>query len=383
MRAAISHVGAIASEKTNEEGVARVLWKPSKAGLYNVTVVFEGDDSYAPARVSKTVKVSSFSTKLLLDVKENVKVDEEVKVTVSLLAGSKPLSGKRVWVYVNGTLLGGGLTSDGKCAFTWRPHLAGLYKLYATFKGDKVYSSCFSEKVVRVSKWPVDMTVKGPQEVRINQTCSYLVTLTDEEGKPVAGVRVLARSPVIRGKVKETLTGEDGKALFRVIFTEKGVFVVIFEFQGNRKFSGARTSFRVRVLASNLTGEPLSQETFVPRVNRSLSKFKEEAYNLTSLSTLKTLKTLNATSREEVKAKDNVSSYLATFGGGEKTRVPHPTVEGERGRLTLPFRDLKSLLVLFTPLAILLLLLPFVVKRRERGKEEGEILPAFTGGAGG
>ncbi|MBD8606466.1 Ig-like domain repeat protein [Aeromicrobium sp. CFBP 8757] len=108
------------------------------AGLYAVTVTYNGDGSTSPSSAAGSLSISKASSAASLKLsKKSIKASKKVKATVTVkIAGSALKAGGKVTLKAGSKTVGKGTVKNGKATITLKKLKKGSYKIKATFAGD-------------------------------------------------------------------------------------------------------------------------------------------------------------------------------------------------------------------------------------------------------
>ncbi|WP_297465089.1 DUF4129 domain-containing protein [Thermococcus sp.] len=139
-----------------------------------------------------------------------------------------PLAGRRITVG-NATLLTG---SDGGFWRVYFSPVATSFRVLLRFNGDSIHAGTARKVTVKFERYPVSITLEGPQEVVLGKAATF--TGTVEPSLPV--------EVYVNGTRYATLTPENGTFSFRLRPNGTGEFEVYAAFPGNERYEKARSN---------------------------------------------------------------------------------------------------------------------------------------------
>ncbi|KZX15393.1 Ig-like domain-containing protein [Methanobrevibacter filiformis] len=151
----------VGTNKTDQFGIARLQYKPTINGSFNVKAIFEEDGSYGESDDSTLVVLSSLNTResqnktqlSILKVK-NVVYGELTVLKANLTnENGKAIPSKTISFYVNNKLVGTNKTnSKGIAIYKYKVKKTGTLKIKATFAGNANYIKSTDEDKLTVPK---------------------------------------------------------------------------------------------------------------------------------------------------------------------------------------------------------------------------------------
>ncbi|WP_067260195.1 right-handed parallel beta-helix repeat-containing protein [Methanobrevibacter cuticularis] len=130
----------IGTNKTNENGIAKYYYTPTKSGIFNFLVKFNEDSDYATSNASSNITIAEQNPKLEV-YKTEGKIGEVLKLKAKLVdENGKPLKDKTVYFYLNGKLIGFSKTNDeGIATLSYIATKTGTFVLSAKFTEESKY----------------------------------------------------------------------------------------------------------------------------------------------------------------------------------------------------------------------------------------------------
>ena len=144
----VSFNGQITNLTTDKNGKATLNVTSSTAGTYYATVSFVGDHDYKANIVSSKVTVNAKPVPVVVKVtptltvkKATLKVKKAKKISVTLKASGKALSGKVVTIKVNGKTFKAKTSSKGIASISVKITKKGKFTAKVSFAGDSSYNA--------------------------------------------------------------------------------------------------------------------------------------------------------------------------------------------------------------------------------------------------
>lgn len=171
----------IGTALTNSEGIATLIYTLNSCGSYNLSAEFSDNIDYNSSSDKKSWIVQTIPTKLILKSLKSYKGDKvKLQATLMNTVNNVPLSGRTVYFYVNGNLVGSGITnSSGVASYLYLvKYCSGTYSLKAEYKKDNLYGGSTNNTYLNIQKIPTK-TVTNSASAKINSRIKLMATLTN------------------------------------------------------------------------------------------------------------------------------------------------------------------------------------------------------------
>ena len=185
-------------------GTASITVPELEYGEHNITVLYSGDDNYAPINY----KTSASIKKPVLSKNKNINMrySGAAKYTVRVTVNGKAIAGQYVTFKFNGKTKNIKTDKNGYATFkipTVKPKKTA-YKITATFKGVTVKNNVKVNSIIKAKNLKVK---KSKKVVKIK------VSLKKVNGKYLKGKKLKLK---IKGKTLKAKTNKKGKAVFKL-----------------------------------------------------------------------------------------------------------------------------------------------------------------------
>ena len=254
---ALTFNGKTLTGKTNSNGYCYFVLTADKAGLYDVSLKFDGD------RYCYSKSCSNFKTVEVIVIKNVVFVAPDRTLNLEDISGGytypvllkdsdgKALANKEIILTFNGKKLTGTTNSKGYCYFNIKADKIGSYGVTLEFAGDKYYYPNLSSnyRTVTVSKASVIFVLENkniPLD-KIYFGYNYPVLLKDSNGNVLANKKVTL---TFNGKKLTGTTNSKGYCYFNLIYDKMGTFDITIEFAGDGHYTAKSSSTTVKVTES-------------------------------------------------------------------------------------------------------------------------------------
>ena len=246
-----------------EEGSATyIVPEALKAGTYDVSVNFEGNDNYYAENATDSFIVNKIDTSLSAkDVVAVYNVSSRLYVTLKDAAGN-PIVGAKVNMVLGSINKTVRTDARGRISASTVNLDSGNYTAVMSFAGNDIYKSSNTTANVFVKYVP---ELYAQDIVAVYNVSSRLyVTLMDTEGNPIVGAKV----NLVLGSINKTVrTDAKGRISASTINLDPGNYTAMATFAGDKTYSSAYTTSNV----------------FVDKIDTSLSaKDVVAVYNVSS-----------------------------------------------------------------------------------------------------
>ncbi|WP_221061683.1 right-handed parallel beta-helix repeat-containing protein [Methanobrevibacter arboriphilus] len=123
---------------TDSSGVWSLNYTPKRAGVFDLSLVYLGDDLYEGFVENKIFNVSKLATNSSINIPNNVKVGKAITVSGVLTSGGKPLANANVLVTIAGKTYKVTTNSDGVWKLSYTPK-SWKFTMKVSFAGDNDY----------------------------------------------------------------------------------------------------------------------------------------------------------------------------------------------------------------------------------------------------
>ena len=237
---------------SNLEGIASFSDELAElnVGIWDVYVLFEGNDNYYPCDATATINVLPQSSSLTIgDV--NTYVGHETSLTVNITSNHSVNEG--IVTFFDGkTNIGEANVVDGKATLTYTPTTAGKHTITAVFNSDN-YLSSNDTSVLSVKKANIDLTIADIAPVLFTNPSNFAVNVNSNykavnEGK----IKYYVNNDLVG-----TVNVNDGVANLDYVTNTAGSFtlVAVYDETSNYLASNATATFIVKdtVIAKDFT----------------------------------------------------------------------------------------------------------------------------------
>ena len=222
--------------------------------VINVTYI-STDSTYRNATNYTTVTINKLSTILQINVEPlNIKEDEFVIIHVALKdENGNMMSNEQITLIANDlTVTTVTTNSSGEASYTYIPNI-GDSIISASYSGSNVYNAINSENVNVYVEPKIEtilvLSTNVTGFIYPNESVFFTVTLTDQEGNPLANKNVnLVQDSV---PLAQLTTNELGQATYTHTYESSGSQIVLATFAGDENYSSVNSN---RVIVPVLTG---------------------------------------------------------------------------------------------------------------------------------
>ena len=157
-------------------GVGGFTVKPRRAGLLNITLVYDGEASggvtYLGSSNTSLVDIVERLTTITITAPETAHIWDTVSITITLRdENGTPLPGETLTLYINTTPVTLTTGADGTASYTVKPAALGDIALTATYPGAPgVYSGATASATITVEKRPAPRITADARYEEINET---------------------------------------------------------------------------------------------------------------------------------------------------------------------------------------------------------------------
>ncbi len=124
---------------TDSVGLWSLNYTPEHSGVFNLSLIYQGDSRYVGFVENKVFNVSKLATTSSINIPSNVKVGKSFTVSGVLTSGGKPLANTTISVIVDGKTYKVTTNSLGVWKLSYTPKKAGKSTMKVSFAGDKDY----------------------------------------------------------------------------------------------------------------------------------------------------------------------------------------------------------------------------------------------------
>ena len=214
-------------------------------GEYNITVHFEGNESYAPSLDSRLFRITPLAVEISASSKSYV-INYGGKYQVSV----KNVANETLSFELNGKTVGYATTNaDGVATFTFSAKIlksakAGVKNLVIRLMSENYQAPTKTVKIT-INKEKSKITSKSKKFKRSVKTKKYAITLKDSRGKAIKNMKVYIK---IKGKTYKATTSSKGKATFKIKkLTKKGKYTSKITFRGNAYYKAASKKVKITI----------------------------------------------------------------------------------------------------------------------------------------
>ena len=220
-------------------------------GIYNIEVVYSGDNHYLASNNQKTIHIWKIDTSIHTDVEW---LDLTVTVEALLLdSHGSPISGQLIFFYLDGVYVNHIVTNGtGYAVITLTDVVPGTYVLEVVYSGTTIYSSSSKTIVIDHDKLQTEMSVSVTEGIYGTVTTTIEVYLTSK-GNPLAGQNLIL---IINGQQYGGITNSSGYLLMSLdLFKAAGSYSLTVQFLGDVIYAEVSigTSFSISKAESLIT----------------------------------------------------------------------------------------------------------------------------------
>ena len=167
-----------------------------------------GDTKYYGCSATELIASATYPSKVTIETPGSINVGEEFDIRVVLTNedGTSPLANEIVYLYINGELVKEDETStNGHLNYAYTPLNNSAINIFAKFEGNSIYEASNNTKNITsdmINRIPTSMTINVPGSVRVNESFTFNVSLTDtkgsinEDGEPETITVLVNNNPV-------------------------------------------------------------------------------------------------------------------------------------------------------------------------------------------
>ncbi|WP_221061482.1 hypothetical protein [Methanobrevibacter arboriphilus] len=135
---------------TDSVGVWSLNYTPEHSGVFNLSLIYQGDSRYDGFVENKAFNVSKLATNSSINIPSNVKVGKPFTVSGVLTSGGKPLANTTISVIVDGKTYKVTTNSLGVWKLSYTPKKAGKSTIKVSFAGNNDYLGFNVSKTFKV-----------------------------------------------------------------------------------------------------------------------------------------------------------------------------------------------------------------------------------------
>ena len=184
---------------------------PLDQPLFNARIEqaqWTGDTKYYGCSATELIASATYPSKVTIETPGSINVGEEFDIRVVLTNedGTSPLANEIVYLYINGELVLEDETStNGHLNYAYTPLNNSAINIFAKFEGNSIYEASNNTKNITsdmINSIPTSMTINVPGSVRVNESFTFNVSLTDtkhsinEDGEPETITVLVNNNPV-------------------------------------------------------------------------------------------------------------------------------------------------------------------------------------------
>ena len=226
--------GKTYSAFSNSNGLIGFKLKFNKQKTYKVVINYIGSDKYAASSKTASIKVKYSSKKAVLST-PNISIlpKKSKKYTISLKDNAeKAISKQKITIKLNGKKYIKKTNSKGQVKINIKFSKFKTYKIYAFYKGNKIYKKASSTGKIKVEKTKTCFSAPN-FSMFPNEEKSYLITLKTKTGKSLSKQKITIK---INGKSYSKITNSKGQASVNVKFSEEKVYRAVLTYKGNKNY---------------------------------------------------------------------------------------------------------------------------------------------------
>ena len=198
---------------TNGDGKATVLIPTLSKGTYNISYTVGENEYYYSSSSSGKISFVKPSTKFIAS-NLKMKYNDGSKFSVKFTDNSgKPLADEKVSFLLNGKFYSSKTDSNGVASLSIGKLKPGTYKIRYMFSSESSKDYNFGKSKIVIDKLSVNLFAKKYLVMKYNDGSKYKVTVTDNSGNPLSGVKVVFK---LNGKYYERITNANGITKLRI-----------------------------------------------------------------------------------------------------------------------------------------------------------------------
>ena len=241
--------------RTDADGKYTVKFTPTTLGANEVTVNYEGNDTYKPTMNNGVVNVDKIDTVITANDKASITIGEDNKISGILKDQyGKAIPNAEVTIKVNNKDIAKATTnSKGEYTVTFTPTTIGQNNVTVEYAGNDTYYPISNSKSFTVNKVGASINA-DVVDAKVGETVPITGTIVDENNKPVAGANVTIS---INGENHTVTTDDEGKYTYpyKVDTLGRNNVTVSLEDNDNYDVQSTSYSFNVDKLATTTTLE--------------------------------------------------------------------------------------------------------------------------------
>ncbi len=230
---------SIGNSITDVNGIVTLTYTFLKGGTYSLLAQFMEDDEFASTNCTKSLMVKLIPTKITVKPFTGYCGDKvNLTATITDTRTNTAVKGKTINFYVNGKLVGTGLTnSSGVAYYFYTINIAGgNYTLKAEYKQNTTHTGSCNSSILNVKKIPTKLTaidVSGKKYARVKLTATLINTHSNTR---LSNKTILF---YISGKyLGKATTNKYGTATFYyTIKLKKGKYSIYTKYQSNSTYN--------------------------------------------------------------------------------------------------------------------------------------------------
>ena len=245
---------------TNTTGGWNLTFLPLIAGIYNITVTWDGDATYAGFTNSTNMSVSLAKTNSTIVVPTGVTVNDSITISGVLwdLDNDEAIEGAVLTITINNASSTLNPTlSNGSWSFAYTPTIGGNLSVVVSWAGNETYYGFTNSTTLEVNFIVINSTIIVPSGVTVNENTTISGVLTNGS-TPVEGV--ILTITINNVSYNSTPTLANGSWSLNYTPSAGGNLPVSVSFAGNNVYAGftSTTTWSVAKLSINATPPSLS-----------------------------------------------------------------------------------------------------------------------------
>lgn len=237
---------------TDAEGKYSVNYTTNVTGKNNVTVKFDGNDTYNPTNNTTTFNVEKLDTKILLDQPDDTVFHTNTTITGILLDEfDRQIQFADVTLTLpNGTNVTVRTDKNGKFNHTLYNAVPGLVNVTATYAGNDTYNGNNTTKHYIVNPLDTVVTVNATSPVKITKNTTVSGVLKDVNGDVIAFANITV---TINSKPYNKTTDKNGKYEIPYTASMIGTNYLTVDYKGNDSYKPTYNENTFEVVPLNTT----------------------------------------------------------------------------------------------------------------------------------